>query len=623
MNSRWERCKETYPSHYPLNSEEERLIYAQFEEHFCSEIKGERYVFALWINETIYTPGPGHRWRNIDSQERINPEQFTYTLPNYGRIDNLDAQKGTGTFEGKAIKWNNDRYDWVYLNNRTVHFNNSTATATPVEEDDDTARVEELLHRSQTTVTSAIQKLQQPGPSGSSRPGTPSQPRSLSRQTRHSRQASPVPPTTRSTAQPASALPTPPVSKGKQRAPAFQSTPSTSAATLSHPVEPAPIRVQVPVQVTVPSQAPPPAPAPTPAPVPPPAPAPVPAPAPAPGPAPRPIQAPPPPPGGNPPNPPPMANVQQANTPRPVGSPPEPYDGSAGKAQAFWNALDSYYTTNDDVWTDESKRVAAALSHFKIGTPAGEWASDRMAAAAAAQPRTYGTWDAFKEAFKRHFIPAEARMESTQKMYSIYMKNREFNDWFQEWNTHATRASVDEHSKMYAFRKALNPQLHNKIVALLPQPDTFNALVDKARELDRHWRMFAPVHNNPARRPQNPRIRELASENPTAEISATQGRRFTSNKKKLTPEERKRRFEKNLCLYCGGEGHQAATCKAKPNTRPNPPFRQNTSMRQINTDQIEDLPKQDQPDISVMSTNFFAPLATIQEDEMMNPSSSF
>ena len=91
----------------------------------------------------------------------------------------------------------------------------------------------------------------------------------------------------------------------------------------------------------------------------------------------------------------------------------------------------------------------------------------------------------------------------------------------------------------------------------------------------------------------------------------------------ITPEEHKRCFEKNLCLYCRGEGHQAATCKAKPNTRPNPPFRQNASMRQINTDQIEDPPKQDQPDISIMSTNFFAPLATIQEDEMMNSSSSF
>jgi hypothetical protein len=31
----------------------------------------------------------------------------------------------------------------------------------------------------------------------------------------------------------------------------------------------------------------------------------------------------------------------------------------------------------------------------------------------------------------------------------------------------------------------------------------------------------------------------------------------------LSKEERSRRFELNLCLYCGGEGHRAKTCTAK------------------------------------------------------------
>jgi hypothetical protein len=325
-----------------------------------------------------------------------------------------------------------------------------------------------------------------------------------------------------------------------------------------------------------------------------------------------------------------MANVQQANTPRPVGSPPEPYDGSPGKAQTFWNALDSYYTINEDVFTDVNKRVAAALTHFKVGTPAGEWASDRMAAAMAAQPRTYGTWDALREAFQKHFIPAQARLESTQKMYSTQMGQREFSDWYREWNTYATRANVDEFSKMFAFRNALNRSLHDKIVSLSPQPDTLALLVEKARELDRNWRMFAPVRTGPPlRRPQNPRIREIASETPTAEISATQGRRSPSNasrRKKLTPEEYKRRRDLNLCLYCGKEGHQAATCTARPNTRPNPAFQKaGAQMRQVDMGQIEDPSTQDQPDISVMSTNFFAPLAAIKEDGsgMMLSSSSF
>ena len=35
----------------------------------------------------------------------------------------------------------------------------------------------------------------------------------------------------------------------------------------------------------------------------------------------------------------------------------------------------------------------------------------------------------------------------------------------------------------------------------------------------------------------------------------------------LTLEERKRRMEKGLCLYCGEEGHKAGNCSKKQNRR--------------------------------------------------------
>jgi hypothetical protein len=43
------------------------------------------------------------------------------------------------------------------------------------------------------------------------------------------------------------------------------------------------------------------------------------------------------------------------------------------------------------------------------------------------------------------------------------------------------------------------------------------------------------------------------------------GRR-THLKKKLTPEERKLRFENNLCLYCGSPGHRLVACPVKANS---------------------------------------------------------
>ena len=63
-------------------------------------------------------------------------------------------------------------------------------------------------------------------------------------------------------------------------------------------------------------------------------------------------------------------------TPKLLGTLPEPFDGTPSKAEAFWNVLANYYFLNEDVYTNESKRVSAALTHFKRGTPAGDWAQD-------------------------------------------------------------------------------------------------------------------------------------------------------------------------------------------------------------------------------------------------------
>ena len=189
-----------------------------------------------------------------------------------------------------------------------------------------------------------------------------------------------------------------------------------------------------------------------------------------------------------------------------------------------------------------------------------------MAAAAAANPRTYGNWATLKADFEKHFIPLETCLENIQKMHHTKMGQREFNDWYQEWSTYAVWANLDEQTRMYAFRTCLNQRLYNKIVALSPQPNTMAALVEKVHDLDHHWHMYVPTRSNTTcYHPQNPCIRELTQETTTAEISATQGCHNPPWKGKLTPKECKRCWDNHLCMYCSKEGHQALQCTAKPN----------------------------------------------------------
>jgi hypothetical protein len=97
-----------------------------------------------------------------------------------------------------------------------------------------------------------------------------------------------------------------------------------------------------------------------------------------------------------------MASTTTSN-PKAVGSAPEHYDGNSATADGFWSSIENYLYLNDTLYTDINKRIAAVLTYFKHGTPAGEWARDRQRAALAQSPPDFGSWTDFKDAFKLHF----------------------------------------------------------------------------------------------------------------------------------------------------------------------------------------------------------------------------
>jgi hypothetical protein len=116
--------------------------------------------------------------------------------------------------------------------------------------------------------------------------------------------------------------------------------------------------------------------------------------------------------------------------PRPIGMIPDAFNGNLAKAEPFWNALENYYTLNDAVYTDKGWKVMATLTHFKMETSAGDWASDCLATALGATPINYSTWADFKNKFKEQFIPLQIQVESIQKIHNLPMGNREFNEWY-------------------------------------------------------------------------------------------------------------------------------------------------------------------------------------------------
>jgi hypothetical protein len=155
-----------------------------------------------------------------------------------------------------------------------------------------------------------------------------------------------------------------------------------------------------------------------------------------------------------------------------LGATPEPYTRKCNTAEAFWSSLENYFFINQDTFTNELRKVSSALTYFKIGTPAGDWAQDRQKTALTATPINFGTWNDFKSAFKSQFIPEYTKLKATNAMHMSKMGQRPFDEWYLEWSTYAARSRANEDTKMFAFRKAIPQALHQKIIGVSPQPTT-------------------------------------------------------------------------------------------------------------------------------------------------------
>jgi Retrotransposon gag protein/Zinc knuckle len=281
--------------------------------------------------------------------------------------------------------------------------------------------------------------------------------------------------------------------------------------------------------------------------------------------------------------------------PKSLGSPPEPYDGKPDKAEAFWSALESYFYLNSGMFADDNRKIATALTYFKVGMPAGEWARDKQKTALAAAPVDFGSWRDFKKNYDTHFVPAQSQLQAVQAMHNLWMGGRTFNDWYQEWSTHASRLGVDENTKMFAFRKNIPMALHEKIIALHPQPTTLKDLVEKASAFDQVWRVYRPQTSGRSCG-YNARATAMGQEE-DAQINLFQpeegDRRPSGNAAtvgKVSRQEKDRRFKEKLCFYCGKPGHQVRDCRVKKSQSGagrKPGQRRDTRTRLLTTEESE------------------------------------
>jgi hypothetical protein len=505
--------EENQPTARPLTTEERRHIPIDYKDAYYS-FTNQR-VEANWNGNLVYSEIRKFPWTFTETGKQVTTAYYARQYPGYKKLSDFNYQILGGLYHTKKVCWNNTKHCWQYLNNQDIQFSDSeeelkettqeqegeasTSDQHQDPESDNQAEVSQLLESAAQKVSALITQV--------SRPQTPQTfPGAL-----------PVTPAQTTQVQ----LPTP-----------------TATTVLPPPLppvctsSPTPQRaLVVPLPAVPPVQIPPVV-------VPPVLPVVVPAP---------PVV----------PNPHPMAGAG-GNT-KILGAAPEPFEGKPEKAEAFWNNLENYFYLNKDVFNTEGKKISSALTYFKIGTSAGEWAQDLQKNTLKHTPISFGTWATFKDNFKKHFIPAHSALEATNAMYTSKMGGRPFNEWYQDWSTYTSRSGANEDTQMFTFQKALPMALHQKIMGVSPQPTKLKGLAEKAHESDCLWCMYS----NPAfTRNPGPRNCALTTEEDhiQANIATTSCPQMGG---KISKEEKDRHFKEKLCFYCGKPNHTAKECQVK------------------------------------------------------------
>jgi hypothetical protein len=110
-----------------------------------------RTLFALFQDQIVSKQH--NSWQYASSEEKVTKDEIVNWFPNHEQIKDLNFFTGTAKFKEKSIYLSLPTHTWKYLNNRTVHFNDSQTSEEEHPEtsesesnsEGDTAKVNKLL----------------------------------------------------------------------------------------------------------------------------------------------------------------------------------------------------------------------------------------------------------------------------------------------------------------------------------------------------------------------------------------------------------------------------------------------------------------------------------------------
>ena len=169
-------------------------------------------------------------------------------------------------------------------------------------------------------------------------------------------------------------------------------------------------------------------------------------------------------------------------------------------------------------------------------------------------------FETFLEALTEAFGEYDKARVALNKIYALQQGSRSVSVYASEYRQLAADINWGEQAFMDQFYRGLRDDVKDLLLNI-PDPRTLDEAISQAIKCDN--RLFQRYQDRRSssfsRQIVHSAITKTQSSSQGVEDMQIDATRF----KPLTPEERKRRFEEKLCLYCGEPGHRADGCSKK------------------------------------------------------------
>ena len=237
-------------------------------------------------------------------------------------------------------------------------------------------------------------------------------------------------------------------------------------------------------------------------------------------------------------------------TPEPKVGNPERFDGDPAQVRAFLTSCRLQFALQPRTFATEGARVGFAITH--LTGRARLWGTAEFERQTAA----CSSFNLLAEEMLKVFDLGSSTDEASQALMTIRQGRRSVADYSIDFRTLARRSSWNMEALVDVFLHSLADYLKDELVSH-DRPSTLDEAIALAVRIDR--RVQARRHE---RGRQTLRDRRSLTTHSTS-ASANHVESMEIGRASLSPEERQHRFNFNLCLYCGGEGHRVATCPVK------------------------------------------------------------